>query len=157
MSIYQAKQISDVFLCVLFWVVFFCYCILTRHWVSHWELVLCSHILHNPTSIKCLIGVCHLDKSFCHSSCNFIFSLGDLLSSRSLSTAANILKEPSHQGHHLFDPLPPGRNFGSIMSQTNRFKNSFHPHVRTEHSQTFSDWTYISKKLHRCAHISTAR
>ena len=54
-------------------------------------------------------------------------SLQDIFSSRCLTRSANILKDPSHPGHHMFALLPSGKHLMSIKSRTNRFKNSFHP------------------------------
>ena len=54
-------------------------------------------------------------------------SLQDIFSSRCLTRSANILKDPSHPGHHMFALLPSGKRFMSIKSRTNRFKNSFYP------------------------------
>ncbi|KAI4884394.1 hypothetical protein NFI96_011236, partial [Prochilodus magdalenae] len=57
--------------------------------------------------------------------------LEDLFNSRCLNRAANILKDPFHPGHHLFDLLPPGKRFRSITSRTNRLK-SFYPRAIRE-------------------------
>ncbi|KAK0155353.1 putative RNA-directed DNA polymerase from transposon BS [Merluccius polli] len=54
-------------------------------------------------------------------------SLQDILSSRCFTRSANILKDPSHPGNHLFALLPSGKCFLSIKSRTNRLKNSFYP------------------------------
>lgn len=59
-------------------------------------------------------------------------SLEQLFNLCCLSRAANILKDPSHPGHHLFVQLPSGRRFRSIASRTNRFKNSFYPRAVRE-------------------------
>ncbi|KAI4896265.1 hypothetical protein NFI96_020618, partial [Prochilodus magdalenae] len=53
--------------------------------------------------------------------------LEDPFSSRCLSRTANLLKDPSHPGHHLFDLLPSGKRFRSIMSRTNRLRNRSYP------------------------------
>ena len=54
-------------------------------------------------------------------------TLQDIFSSHCLTRSANILKDPSHPGHHMFALLPSGKHLMSIKSRTNRFKNSFHP------------------------------
>ncbi len=59
-------------------------------------------------------------------------SLEVLFSSRCLSRATNILKDPSHPGHQLFDRLLSGRHFRSVTSRTNGLNNSFYPRAIRE-------------------------
>src|SRR4029434_6775011 len=54
-------------------------------------------------------------------------SLESIARSRYLSRANNILKDSSHQGHHLFTLLPSGRRYRSFRARTTRLKNSFFP------------------------------
>ncbi len=68
-------------------------------------------------------------------------SLKELYTVRCLGRAANILKDPFHPGHHLFELLPSGKRFRSIKSRTNRLKNSFYPSTIRE-LNTVSIHTY---------------
>uniref|UniRef100_A0A8C7YDV2 Reverse transcriptase domain-containing protein n=1 Tax=Oryzias sinensis TaxID=183150 RepID=A0A8C7YDV2_9TELE len=54
-------------------------------------------------------------------------SLEELYSSRCLKKAQNILLDPSHPGHSLFELLPSDRRYRTINTRTNRLKNSFYP------------------------------
>ena len=54
-------------------------------------------------------------------------SLEDLHRSRGLKKTQNILKDPSHPGHSLFELLPSGKRYRSIKSRTSRLTNSFYP------------------------------
>uniref|UniRef100_A0A8C7XV90 Reverse transcriptase domain-containing protein n=1 Tax=Oryzias sinensis TaxID=183150 RepID=A0A8C7XV90_9TELE len=56
-------------------------------------------------------------------------SLEELYSSRCLKKAQNILLDPSHPGHSLFELLPSDRRYRTIKTRTNRLKNSFYPRV----------------------------
>lgn len=40
--------------------------------------------------------------------------------------AENILRDPSHHGHSLFELLPSGRRLRTLKAQSNRLKNSFY-------------------------------
>lgn len=54
-------------------------------------------------------------------------SLRDISGSCCLNRARNIIKDPSHPTHHLFDLLPSGRRSRSIRARTTRLTNSFFP------------------------------
>ncbi|XP_061754805.1 CCR4-NOT transcription complex subunit 8 isoform X2 [Nerophis ophidion] len=41
--------------------------------------------------------------------------------------AQNIIRDPSHPGHKLFELLPSGRRYRTIKCRTNCFKNTFYP------------------------------
>lgn len=73
-------------------------------------------------------------------SCSLPF-LEDFFRPCCLSKAASTLKDPEHPGYHLFHQLPSGRHFKSIISWTNRLKNSLYhiSHIRTEQSQMNTD------------------
>ncbi|KAF7649123.1 hypothetical protein LDENG_00146500, partial [Lucifuga dentata] len=66
-------------------------------------------------------------------------SLQDLYTSRTRRRAEKIVADPSHPGHHLFEPLPSGRRLWSIKTKTSRHKNSFFPTAVGLISQT-RDW-----------------
>ncbi|XP_077466721.1 PHD finger protein 12 isoform X2 [Stigmatopora argus] len=54
-------------------------------------------------------------------------SLEDIASPRYLSRARNIIGDPYHPGHNLFQLLPSGRRYRSHKARTNRLKDSFFP------------------------------
>ena len=54
-------------------------------------------------------------------------SLQDLYIGRTRKRAENIIKDPSHPAHTLFDLLPSGRRYRSLRTKTTRHKNSFFP------------------------------
>ncbi len=74
-------------------------------------------------------------------------SLKELYTVRCLGRAANILKDPFHPGHHLFELLPSGKRFRSIKSRTNRLKNRFYPSTIRE-LNTVSIHTYTHTHTH---------
>ncbi len=39
--------------------------------------------------------------------------------------ASNIIKDSTHPGHRLFEPLPSGKRYRAIRTRTNRLRNSF--------------------------------
>ena len=43
-----------------------------------------------------------------------------------LRRARNILRDDSHPGQHLFNILPSGKRYRSMISRTNRLKNCFY-------------------------------
>ena len=53
----------------------------------------------------------------------------DIATSRCLTRAQNINRDPSHPHHGLFSLLASGKRFRSLRSRTARFKNSFFPHA----------------------------
>ncbi|XP_077455065.1 rapunzel 5 isoform X2 [Stigmatopora argus] len=54
-------------------------------------------------------------------------SLEDIASPCYLSRAKNIIGDPYHPGHNLFQLLPSGRRYRSHKARTNRLKDSFFP------------------------------
>lgn len=54
-------------------------------------------------------------------------NLDNIYKSRLQKKASSIIRDITHPGHSLFEPLPSGRRFRSIKSRTNRLKNSFFP------------------------------
>ena len=54
-------------------------------------------------------------------------SIDSVNTSRCLGKAASIIKDPMHPGNTLFHLLPSGKRYKSLMSCTNRLKNSFFP------------------------------
>ncbi|KAF7662509.1 hypothetical protein LDENG_00234150 [Lucifuga dentata] len=66
-------------------------------------------------------------------------SLQDLHTSRTRRQVQKIVADPSHPGHHLFEPLPSGRRLRSIKTKTSCHKNSFFPTAIGLISQT-RDW-----------------
>lgn len=52
-------------------------------------------------------------------------SIKDIYTSTCTSSAAHIMKDPTHPAHGLFDPLPSGKRLRSIKSRTTRLKRSF--------------------------------
>ena len=53
-------------------------------------------------------------------------SLDSIYTSRTITRATKIIKDPSHPAHSLFKLLPSGKRYGSISSSTSRFTNSFY-------------------------------
>ncbi len=41
--------------------------------------------------------------------------------------ASSIIKDSTHPGHRLFEPLPSGKRYRAIRTRTNRLRNSFFP------------------------------
>ena len=54
-------------------------------------------------------------------------TLDSIYTSRTITRATKIIKDPSHPAHSLFQPLPSGKRYRSISTSTSRFKNSFYP------------------------------
>lgn len=59
--------------------------------------------------------------------CTPLPSVQDFQYNRCLHEAGNIVSDPSHPLHRLFDPLPSGRRCRSIRARTTRMLNSFLP------------------------------
>lgn len=76
--------------------------------------------------------------------CTPLPSVQDLQYNRCLHEAGNIVSDPSHPLHRLFDPLPSGRRCRSIRARTTRMLNSFLP-------QTISLLNNISITLIICS------
>src|SRR4029434_7416301 len=47
--------------------------------------------------------------------------------SRARKRAGEIIADPSHPGHNLFQLLPSGRRYRSLYTKTTRHRNSFFP------------------------------
>ncbi|XP_028428670.1 seizure protein 6 homolog [Perca flavescens] len=47
--------------------------------------------------------------------------------SRCRSWASNIMRDPSHPAHNLFNPLPSGKRLRSLNARSTRLKHSFYP------------------------------
>lgn len=76
-----------------------------------------------------------------------LLSLKDLFSSCCLSRSVEILKDPFHPGHHLFDLLPSGRCFRSIVSWKidSRTVSTPEPYENRTQSNTDTDfWTCMT-------------
>jgi len=54
-------------------------------------------------------------------------SIGSVYTSRCLSKAGRIIKDPTHPGHSLFHLLPSGKKYKCLSSGTSRLKNNFSP------------------------------
>ena len=54
-------------------------------------------------------------------------SLDSIYTSRTITRATKIIKDPSHPAHPLFHLLPSGKRYQSISASTSRFKHSFYP------------------------------
>lgn len=54
-------------------------------------------------------------------------SLEELFSCRCLKKAKQIIRDPYHTGHKLFELLPSGRRYRALGTKTNRLKDSFYP------------------------------
>ena len=53
--------------------------------------------------------------------------LEDIYKTRCLRKAHSILRDSTHPGYHLFELLPSGRRFRTIIAKTDRLRNSFYP------------------------------
>ena len=53
-------------------------------------------------------------------------SLDSIYTSRTITRATKIIKDPSHPAHSLFELLPSGKRYESISFSTSRFTNSFY-------------------------------
>lgn len=54
-------------------------------------------------------------------------ALDDIFTSPCLQKIHNILKDSYHPAHNLFELLPSGKCYRSIITRTTRFMNSFYP------------------------------
>ncbi len=53
--------------------------------------------------------------------------LDSIYASRLYKKASNIIKDSTHPGNRLFEPLPSGKRYRAIRTRTNRRRNSFIP------------------------------
>ena len=54
-------------------------------------------------------------------------AIGDIYQARCQGRALNIIRDPTHPGHHHFQLLPSGRRYRTVQSHPTRQKNSFFP------------------------------
>ena len=58
--------------------------------------------------------------------------ISDIYTDRCVRKAMNIMTDPFHPSHHLFELLPSGRRLKSLGGKTSRSSNSFFPNtIRT--------------------------
>ncbi len=84
--------------------------------------------------------------------------LDNIYASRLHEKASNIIKDSTHPGHRLFEPLPSGKRFRAIRTRTNRLRNSFFPRAVaciTRLSFTCTDWECGKLKIATKLKLST--
>ena len=55
--------------------------------------------------------------------------LDSIFGQRLVRKAKSILKDDSHPGNHIFEPLPSGRRYRTLYSRTERSRNTFYPYA----------------------------
>lgn len=110
------------------------------NWQSKLSSWCCTPILQHQVSTACACGFTAansktlqrlIDKAQKIIGCP-LPSLQELFNARCQRRAQNILRDPSHPGHSLFQLLLSGKSFRTMKAKTNRPKNSFYPRAITE-------------------------